>query len=57
MDRMICSLYDTLAHLEVQYDKMIFSINKSKTDYELQIFLKTELWRKEEVRKILVLKK
>lgn len=48
---MIISLYDTLAHLEVQYDKRVFSINKSKSDYELQLFFKTELWRKEEVRK------
>ncbi|VVC25579.1 Hypothetical protein CINCED_3A015676 [Cinara cedri] len=50
MDKMIIFLYDTIAHLDVQYDKRVFSINKSKKDYELQLFLKTELWRKEEDR-------
>lgn len=43
-------LNDTLAHLEVQYKNRIFSINKSKNDHELQLFIKLESFQKEEVR-------
>lgn len=49
MDNIIISFYETLAHLEVEYKKKKSSINKTKNDYELQLFIKMELWQKEEV--------
>lgn len=51
MDNIILSFYETLAHLEVEYKKKEFAINKSKNDYELQLFIKMELLQKEEVGK------
>ncbi|XP_016663128.1 putative uncharacterized protein DDB_G0282133 [Acyrthosiphon pisum] len=44
------SLSETLAHLEIQYEKKKFTINKSKCEYEKQLFVRTELWKKEEER-------
>lgn len=51
MDNIILSFYETLAHLEVGYNKKQFSINKSKNNQELQLFIRMELWQKEEVGK------
>lgn len=51
MDNIIPSLYGTLDHLEVEYKKRESSINKTKNDYELQLFIRMELWQKEEVGK------
>lgn len=47
------SLYETLTHLEVQCNKKEFSNNKSRNEYELKLFIKMELWQKEEVRTLL----
>lgn len=55
MDRIILSFYETLAHLELEYDKKKFLINKSKQEYELQLFIRMELVQKEEVWKSLFL--
>ncbi|KAE9529797.1 hypothetical protein AGLY_011893 [Aphis glycines] len=50
IDNIIFSLNETLAHLEMQYKKKEFILNKSKCEYELQLFIKMELWQKEEAR-------
>ncbi|XP_060845792.1 putative uncharacterized protein DDB_G0282133 [Rhopalosiphum padi] len=49
-DNIIFSLNETLAHLEIQYKKKEFALNKSKCEHELQLFIKMELWQKEEER-------
>lgn len=54
IDRFAISFYETLAHLEVQHNKKEFSINKSRNDYELQIFIRMELYQKEEVSKYIL---
>lgn len=51
MDNITFCLYETLAYLEVQHKEKEFSISKSKSEYELQLFIRMELWQKEEVRK------
>ncbi|XP_022178678.1 putative uncharacterized protein DDB_G0282133 [Myzus persicae] len=50
IDNITISLNETLAHLEVQYEKKKFAVNKSKCEYELQLFIRMELWQKEEER-------
>uniref|UniRef100_A0A2S2NSN5 Uncharacterized protein n=1 Tax=Schizaphis graminum TaxID=13262 RepID=A0A2S2NSN5_SCHGA len=50
IDNITFSLNETLAHLEIQYKKKEFTLNKSKCEYELQLFIKMELWQKEEER-------
>lgn len=49
-DNINLSLYETLAHLEVQVKKKEFSIHKSKSEHELKLFIQMELWQKEEVK-------
>lgn len=51
MDNIIFTLYETLSNLEMQCRKKEFLKNKSRSNYELQIFIRMELWQKEEVRK------
>ncbi|XP_025200171.1 protein PFC0760c-like isoform X2 [Melanaphis sacchari] len=50
IDNITNSLNETLAHLEIQHKKKEFTLNKLKCDYELQLFIKMELWQKEEER-------
>jgi hypothetical protein len=51
MENVIFCLYETLAYLEVQQKEKEFSVFKSKSENELQLFIRMELWQKEEVRK------
>lgn len=51
-DNIISCLSETLADLEKQYTKREFKMNKLKCNYEQQLFIKMELWKKEEVRLI-----
>lgn len=51
-DRITMCLNETIAHLEVQYKNRIFSIDKSRNDHELQLFIRLELFHKDEVRKL-----
>lgn len=53
IDNIIIALNETLAHLEIQHVKKKFIVNKSKYEYELQLFIKMELWKKEEVSSII----
>lgn len=55
MDNVTISLNETLAHLEIQYKKNEFTINKLKCEHELQLFIRMELWQKEEVCKQLLM--
>ncbi|KAL4149244.1 hypothetical protein QTP88_003226 [Uroleucon formosanum] len=50
IDNIIIALNETLAHLEIQHLKKTFLVNKSKYEYELQLFIRMELWKKEEER-------
>ncbi|XP_029343277.1 putative uncharacterized protein DDB_G0282499 isoform X2 [Acyrthosiphon pisum] len=50
MDNINNALDETLAHLEIQYEKKKFTVNKSKCEHELQLFIRTELLQKEEER-------
>ncbi|XP_060880884.1 uncharacterized protein PF3D7_0207100-like [Metopolophium dirhodum] len=50
IDNITITLNETLAHLEIQYEKKKFTVNKSKCEYELQLFIRMELWQKEEER-------
>jgi len=53
MDNITIALNETLAHLEIQYEKKKYTVNKSKCKYELQLFIRMELWQKEEVSNFL----
>ncbi|KAL5234453.1 hypothetical protein ACI65C_001863 [Semiaphis heraclei] len=50
LDNITISLNETLAHLEIEHEKKTFKVNKSKCEYELQLFIRMELWQKEEER-------
>lgn len=50
IDNITTFLYETFANLELQCKKKEFSINKLRNNYELQLFIKKELWKKKEVR-------